>query len=109
MFDDPLLIGTLGDHLNKSTFIAILGAIVVLRFRRYRAVGGAVVGAVGSAATIAIAVVVALFGVVALGYWDPPISEITADALGAGKALYDLVGEWLVEQTLGRLEEFAAA
>ena len=44
---------------------------------------------------------------VALGYWDPPVSEIVGDALGAGRALYDLVGEWLVEQTLGRLEDVA--
>lgn len=107
MFDDPLLIGTLGDHLNKSAFIAILAAIVVLRFRRYRAVGGAVVSAVGSAATVAIAVVVSLFALVALGYWDPPVSQIIGDVLGAGRALYDLVGEWVVEQTLGRLDDLA--
>ena len=66
-----------------------------------------VVGAASSAATIGIAVVVALFGLVALGYWDPPVSEIIGDALGAGRAIYDLVGEWLVEQTLGRLDKLA--
>ena len=51
----------------------------------------------------------ALFGLVTLGYWDPPVSDIMADALGAEETVYDLVGEWVVRQTLGRLEEFAAA
>lgn len=103
------MFGFLGSHLSESVFIGLAAIVVLLRFRRYKAVGGAAIGAVSSAATIGVAVVVVLFGIVALGYWDPPVSEITADALGAGRALYDLVGEWLVEQTLGRLEEFAAA
>jgi hypothetical protein len=52
---------------------------------------------------------VTLFGLVALGYWDPPVSEIVGDALGAGRAFYDLIGEWVLRQTVERLEEFATA
>ncbi|OYR59929.1 hypothetical protein [Halorubrum ezzemoulense] len=99
------MFGFLGSHLSESAFVGVAAVVVLLKFRRYRAVGGAAVGAASSVATIGVAVVVALFGLVALGYWDPPVSEIVGDALGAGQALYDLVGEWLVEQTLGRLED----
>jgi hypothetical protein len=49
-----------------------------------------------------------LFGLVALGYWEPPVSEIIGDALTAGRAFYDLVGEWLLRQTVERLEDAAA-
>ena len=105
----PLVTGLLSAHLSQSVFIGLLGIIVLLRFRRYKAVGGAAIGAVSSAATIGIAVVVALFAIVALGYWDPPVSEIISDALGAGRALYELVGEWVLRQTVTRLEELAAA
>jgi hypothetical protein len=103
------MFGFLDSHLSKSMFVALGAAIVLLRFRRYKAVGGAAVGAASSAATIAVAVVVAMFGLVALGYWDPPVSEIVGDALGAGKVFYDVFGEWVVRQTVERLEEFAAA
>jgi hypothetical protein len=102
------MFGFLGSHLSESVFIGVAAVVVLLKFRRYRAVGGAAVGAASSAATVGIAVVVALFGLVALGYWEPPVSEIIDDALGAGKAFYELVGEWIVRQTVERLEEFAA-
>jgi hypothetical protein len=106
---DPLIIGALGDHFRESVVIGLLGVIVVLRFRRYRAAGAAAVGAFSSAATVGVAVIVTLFGLVALGYWDPPISDIVGDALGAGRAFYDLIGEWVLRQTVERLEEFATA
>jgi hypothetical protein len=102
------MFGFLGSHLGQSAFIGLAAVIVLLRFRRYKAVGGAAVGAIGSAATIGVAVVVSLFGLVALGYWDPPVSQIIGDALGAGRALYDVAGEWVLRQTVERLEEFAA-
>ena len=102
------MFGFLGSHLGQSAFVGVAAIVVLLKFRRYRAVGGAAIGAVSSAATIGVAVLVVLFGLVALGYWEPPVSQIVGDALGAGRALYDLVGEWVVEQTLGRLEDVAA-
>ena len=106
----PLFIGEfLSDHFRESVVVAILAGIVLLRFRRYREVAAAGAGAAGSAATFVVAVVVSMMAIVALGYWDPPISEITGDVLGAGRAFYDLVGEWLVEQTLGRLDAVADA
>lgn len=102
-----MVTGLLSDHFRESVVVAILAAVVLLRFRRYRAVAAAGAGAAGSAATVVVGIVVSLMALVALGYWEPPISEITADVLGAGRAFYDLVGEWLVEQTLGRLESVA--
>lgn len=99
--------GFLAQHLSLRVAVGLGAVVMLLRFRRYKAVGGAAVGAIGSAATIGVAVVVAMFALVALGYWDPPVSQIIGDALGAGRALYDLVGEWVLEQTLGRLEDVA--
>ncbi|MFC5136476.1 MULTISPECIES: hypothetical protein [Haloferacaceae] len=103
-----LVTGLLSNHFRGSVAVAILAGGVLLRFRRYRAVSAAAVGAVSSTATVVVSVLVVLLGLVALGYWDPPVSEIVGDVLGAGRVLYDLVGEWLVRQTLGRLKEFAA-
>jgi len=101
--------GFLAEYLSLRVVIAIGAVVVLLRFRRYKAVGAAAVGIFSSAATTAVAVVVVLFGLVALGYWEPPLAEIVGDALGAGRAAYDLVGEWLLEQTVERLEDVAAA
>lgn len=103
-----LVTGLLADHLSESIFVALVGGIVLLRMRRYRAVGAAAVGAASSAATVAMAVVGVLVGLVALGYWEPPVSQMVGDVLGAGRAFYDLIGEWIVQQTLGRLESVAA-
>jgi len=105
---DPLIIGVLGDYFRESVVIGLLGVIVVLRFRRYRAAGAAAVGAFSSAATVGVAVIVTLFGLVALGYWDPPISDIVGDALGAGRTVYDAIGEWLIEKIVGWLDDVAA-
>ena len=106
----PLFIGKLlSNHFGESVVVAILAAVVLLRFRRWKAVGAAAAGIFSSAASIAVAVVVAMFGLVALGYWDPPIGQIVSDALGAGRAAYDLAGEWVLEQTVERLEDIAAA
>ena len=107
---DPVLVtGLLAEYTTESVFAVLIGALVLLRFRRYKAVGGAAVGAVSSAATIAVGVFGALVLLVALGYWDPPVSEIVGDALGAGRAFYDVVGEWVLRQTVERLEAFASA
>lgn len=100
------MFGFLGNHLGQSAFVALATVVLLFRFRRYKAVGAAAIGAVSSAATIGVAVIVTLFALVALGYWEPPVGEIIGDALGAGQALYDLVGEVLIDQTLGRLEQF---
>jgi len=102
------MFGFLGSHLNQSLFVAAIGAIVLLRFRRYRAVSAAAVGAVSSVATVAVAVFGVLVLLVALGYWDPPVSEIVGDALGAGRAAYDLVGEWVIEMLVRWLDDIAA-
>lgn len=103
-----LVTGLLADHVSESIFVALVGGIVLLRMRRYRAVGAAAVGAASSAATVFMAVIGVLVGLVALGYWDPPISEMVGDVLAFGGTLYDLVGEWIVRQTIGRLEDVAA-
>jgi hypothetical protein len=100
--------GFLGDHLSTSLLVALGAAVVLLRFRRYKAVGAATVGVFSSAATTGVAVVVVLFGLVALGYWDPPVGQIIGDTLTAGRTVYDLVGEWVLRQTVEQLEDVAA-
>jgi hypothetical protein len=110
MISTPVIVtGLLADHFRESVVVAILAGVVVLRFRRYRAVAAAGAGAAGSAATVVVAVVVSFMALVALGYWDPPISEIVGDGLSAGRAFYELIGEWVIEQTLGRLDAVADA
>lgn len=99
--------GFLGSHLSESVLVGLVAVVLLLRFRRYKAVAAAVVGIFSSAATTAVAVVVVLFALVALGYWEPPIGEIVADTLGAGRALYDAVGEWVIEKLLGWLDSVA--
>jgi hypothetical protein len=105
---DPLVIGFLGDYVRESVFVALIGVVVLLRYRRYKAIGGAAVGAASSTATVAVAVVVTLFALVALGYWEPPVGEIVGDTLGVGRAVYDTVGRWVLERLLGGLEGVAA-
>ena len=82
---------------------------MLLRFQLWRAVTGAAVAAVSLVATVAIGVFGALVLLVAPGYWDPPVGQIISDALGAGQVAYDLVGEWVLWQTVERLEAFASA
>ncbi|WP_256403244.1 hypothetical protein [Halorubrum salinum] len=106
----PLLVaGILSDYFRESVVVAILAGVVLLRVRRYKSVAAGGAAAAGSAATVVTGVVVSLLLIVALGYWDPPVSEIVGDALGAGRALWSFAGEWLVEQTLGRLDSLAGA
>mgnify|MGYP006302565233 CR=1 FL=1 len=97
----------LAEYLSARVLITIGALVVLLRFRRYKAVGAAAVGVFSSAATIGVAVVVALFAIVALGYWEPPVGQIVGDVLGAGRTAYDLVGGWVLEQTVERLEKLA--
>ena len=106
----PLFIGELlSNHFGESVVVAILAGVVLLRFRRYRAVAAAGAGAAGSAATVAVAVAVSLMGLVALGYWDPPVSEITGDALGVGRAAYDTIGGPIVDWVVQWLDGVAGA
>ena len=102
------MLGTLSNHLSESVFVALLAVAVLLRFRRAKRYGAATVGILSSAATTTVIVVVALFGLVALGYWEPPVSTMVGDALAAARTLYDVVGEWILRQTVERLESVAA-
>lgn len=92
---------------TTSLVVGIGATVVLLRFRRYKAVGGAAVGVFSSAATIRIAVVVSMFALVAFGYWEPPIGQIIGDALGLGRTIYDTIGEWLLDKFVGWLDGVA--
>lgn len=102
------MMGLLSNHLSESVFVGLLAVVVLLRFRRAKQYGAATVGILSSAATTTVIVVVALFALVALGYWEPPLSQIVGDVLSAGRAVHDLVGDWLLRQTVERLEAFAS-
>ena len=47
-------------------------------------------------------------GPVALDADDGRLDRL-GDALGAGRTVYDAIGEWVLRQTVERLEEFATA
>ncbi|ELZ50711.1 hypothetical protein C465_05196 [Halorubrum distributum JCM 9100] len=94
----PLFIGEfLSEYFRESVVLAILAGVVLLRFRRYRAVAGAGAAAAGSAATVAVAVVVTLIAIVALGYWEPPVEEIIADGSAAARGVYEFILQPIVD------------
>jgi len=97
----------IGSHVGETIAVLVIGAVILLRFRRYRAVAGAAVATVSSAATVAAGILGALVLLVALGYWDPPLGEIVGDVLGAAETVWDTVGEWVVSMILDTLEEVA--
>lgn len=97
----------IGSHVGETIAVLVVGAVILMRFRRYRAVAGAGVAAVSSAATVVAGILGTLVLLVALGYWDPPISRIVGDILGAAKAFWNFVGEWLVSLLVDALEEVA--
>jgi CHASE2 domain-containing sensor protein len=107
MIADPLILGVIGDHVRESVFVALLAVAVLVRFRRAKRYGAAAVGIASSAATTTVIVVVSLFGLVALGYWDPPIGTMVSDALGAGRTAWNAVGEWLFARLVDALERVA--
>lgn len=97
----------LGSHTGESVAVLVIGTIILLKFRRYRAVAAAAVGVFSSAATVVAGVFGVLVAIVAFGWWDPPIAEIVGDILGAAKALWSLAGEWVVETILEWVEGVA--
>ncbi|TKX57449.1 hypothetical protein EXE48_18055 [Halorubrum sp. ASP1] len=89
---DPLIItGLLSNYFRESVVVAIAAGFVLLRFRRYKQVSGAAVGAVSTTGTAAVAVLITLLGLVALGYWDPPVSSIISDGTDAARGVYQFV------------------
>lgn len=97
----------IGSHVGETVVVLLVGAMILLRFRRYRAVAGAGVAAISSAATVVAGILGALVLLVALGYWEPPIGQIVSDFLGAAKAFWDMIGEWVVSLLVDALEEVA--
>jgi CHASE2 domain-containing sensor protein len=104
---NPLLVGLISEHVRESVFVALLALAVLVRFRRAKRYGAAAVGIASSAATTTVIVVVSLFGLVALGYWDPPVGTMVSDALGAGRTAWNAVGEWLFARFVDALERVA--
>lgn len=97
----------LGSHVGEGLLALLIGAIIILRFRRYRAVAGAIVGVFSSAATVTAGVIGVLVLLVAAGYWDPPIGKMLGDVLGAAEAAWDLAGEWVVSTIVDALKGVA--
>lgn len=93
----------IGQFAIRTTALFSLGALLLPLQMQY----AATVGILSSAATTTVIVVVSLFGLVALGYWEPPVGEMVGDALSAALAAYDLVGKWLLERVVGALERVA--
>jgi len=93
LFGLDLVSGLLSGYLGETALVVAGAVLLGLRYRRWKMLAGAAVGAVSSGATVVVGVGAALVALVALGYWDPPIAEIVEDALGAGSAAWELLGE----------------
>lgn len=99
--------GLIGSYTGEAVVAVIVGAVILLKFRRYRAVAAAVVGVFSSAATVVAGVIGVLVLLIAAGYWEPPIGQIVGDILGGTKALWNLAGEWVVSNIVEALEGVA--
>jgi len=88
----------------------IMGAtLVFVAFYLFKAVKiGKVVGDLfTSAAGYAIVVAVGAGLAIALGWVDPNVGAATSQLGTAANAVWNVVGEWVVEQTLGRITKLA--
>ncbi len=105
----PLLFGLdlLSGYLGETALVVAGAVLIGLRYRRWKMLAGAAVGAVSSSATVVVGVGAALVALVALGYWDPPVGQIISDALGAGSAAWELLGEPVTSAIVDWLEGVA--
>ncbi|SFR31160.1 hypothetical protein [Halorubrum sodomense] len=84
----------------------LMGAtLLVVGFYLFKAVKiGKVVGDLfSSAAGYAIVVAVGAGLAIALGWVDPNVGAATSQLATAVDAVWSVVGEWVIEQTIGRL------
>ena len=67
---------------------------------------GRVIGSVfSSAAAYGIVVLVGAGLAIALGWIDPNVSRMTSQLSTGASAVWDAIGEWVVDATIGRLTE----
>ena len=84
----------------------LMGAtLLVVGFYLFKAVKiGKVVGDLfSSAAAYAIVVAVGAGIAIALGWVDPNVGAATSQLKTAADAMWSVVGEWMIDQTIGRL------
>lgn len=65
---------------------------------------GRIIGdVVSSGAAYAIVVLVGAGVAIALGWIDPNVSRMTSQLSTGATAVWDAIGEWVIDQTIGRL------
>ena len=84
----------------------LMGALYVLKVVK---IGKIIGDSISSMAGYGIVLLVAGGLLIAFGWVDPNVSAMTSQLSTAVDALWSVVGEWVVEQTLGRLDEVAAS
>lgn len=85
---------------------AMFAAVALYLFKAVKI--GRVIGSVfSSAAAYGIVVLVGAGVAIALGWIDPNVGRATSQLSTAVDAVWSAVGEWVIDATIGRLEETA--
>ena len=82
--------------------VLLIGALYLVKAVKI----GKLIGAVfSSAAAYLIAFCVAGGLAIALGWIDPNVGAATSQLATAADAIWSAIGDWVIDQTVGRLEE----
>ncbi|MFY4816279.1 hypothetical protein ACOJIV_26890 [Haloarcula sp. AONF1] len=84
----------------------LMGALYILKVVK---IGKIIGDTVSSGAAYGIVLLVVGGLAIALGWIDPNIGRMTSQVATFADTVWSAIGEWVIEQTLGRLEEAAAA
>jgi hypothetical protein len=79
----------------------LMGALYVLKFVK---IGKVIGDTVSSGAAYGIAILVVGGLAIALGWVDPNVSAMTSQVGTFADTVWSAIGDWVIEQTLGRLE-----
>ncbi|TKX83388.1 hypothetical protein EXE43_24515 [Halorubrum sp. SS5] len=84
----------------------LMGAFYILKVVK---IGKLIGDTVSSGAAYGIAILVVGGLAIALGWWiDPNIGRMTSQVATFADTVWSAIGEWVIKQTLGRLESAAA-
>ncbi|TKX53044.1 hypothetical protein EXE42_14565 [Halorubrum sp. SP3] len=83
----------------------LMGAFYILKVVK---IGKLIGDTVSSGAAYGIAILVVGGLAIALGWIDPNIGRMTSQVATFADTVWSAIGEWVIKQTLGRLESAAA-
>jgi hypothetical protein len=88
-----------GQQLLMSAML-LMGALYVLKFVK---IGKIIGDSISSMAAYGIVLLVAGGVTIALGWVDPNIGRMTSQVATFTDTVWSAIGDWVIEQTLGRL------